>query len=101
VVAQGQASKLQPELRERFELHGEQLMAVAIESGDANRIGIELAALGQQNRGDVVFWLRERRDIAARHEDRSETVEWAILIFVVIGVIVDLLILAHEFGWAH
>jgi hypothetical protein len=29
-------AKIKPELRERFELFGEILMAIAIESGDAN-----------------------------------------------------------------
>jgi len=87
------------ELRERFELHGETLMALAIESGDATRIGVELAALGQQKRNEVVEWLRERRDMVERRENRSETVEWAILIFVVIGVAADIAIVAHEVGW--
>ena len=86
------------ELRERFELHGETLMALAIESGDANRIGVELAGLGQMKRREIVEWLKERRDIAARHEDRLETVEWAILIAVVIGVVADVAIVAHELG---
>jgi len=89
------------ELRDRFELHGETLMALAIESGDANRIGAELAALGQQKRQEIVDWLRERRDIAQRHADRLETVEWAILIAVVIGVVADVLIVAHEMGLLH
>jgi hypothetical protein len=44
-------------LRGRFELHGETLMALAIESGDANRIGVELAGLGQLKRQEIVEWL--------------------------------------------
>ncbi len=76
-------------------------MALAIESGDANRIGGDLASLGQQKREEIIDWLQERRDIAARHEDRLETVEWAILIFVVIGVAADIAIVAHETGWLH
>jgi hypothetical protein len=87
------------ELRERFELYGETLMALAIESGDATRIGAELAGLGQQKRQEIVEWLRERRDLEECHEDRLETVEWAILIFVAIGVLADLAIVAHEIGW--
>jgi hypothetical protein len=35
-------------------------------------------------------WLTERADIRARHEWRMERVEWAVLIFVAIGVFVDL-----------
>jgi hypothetical protein len=40
-------------------------------------------------RAEMLAWLRERRDIAAQHEDRVETVEWAILIFVVADVVLD------------
>jgi len=32
-------------------------MALAIESGDASRIGAELAGLGQKNRDEIVAWL--------------------------------------------
>jgi hypothetical protein len=81
------------DLREQFELFGETIMALAIESGDANRIGQELAWLGQNKRWEIVAWLRERRDIEACHADRLEAVEVGILVFVVIGVILDLGIL--------
>ena len=47
---------------------------------------------------EAVLWLRERQDIHARREDRLETVEWAILIFVIVGVVADLAIVAHESG---
>jgi hypothetical protein len=79
------------ELRERFELHGEQLMALAIESGDANRIGVELAGLGQMKRQEIVAWLRERRDIEYRRADRLEAVECAILGFAIAATVLDLL----------
>jgi hypothetical protein len=92
-------ANIDPELRHRFEMFGETLMALAIESGDANRIGVELAALGQQKRQEIVDWLRECRDKVVRREKRLETVEWAILVFVIFGVLTDLAILAHEFGW--
>ena len=89
------------DLRKQFERYGETLMALAIESGDATRIGTNLARLGQGQREQIVDWLKERRDIEAEHQDRLETVEWAILIFLVVGVIADLAIAAHEFGWLH
>jgi hypothetical protein len=54
---------------------------------------VELAGYGQQKRDEIVQWLRERRDTAERREDRLETVEWAILIFVVMGVAADIAIL--------
>ena len=61
-----------PDLRERFELYGETLMAVVLKSGDANRIGTELATLGQRNREEIVKCRRERRDIAARHHHEDQ-----------------------------
>ena len=36
------------------------------------------------------LWLREQADRNKNHENRLETVEWAILIFVALGVILDL-----------
>ena len=83
-------ANLPQELRDRFELYGETLMSIAIESGDATRIGAELARLGQANRDQIVAWLRERRDMEARHSDRLELVEWGLLVFVVLGVALDL-----------
>lgn len=41
-------------------------------------------------------WLTERADLAERREDRLETVEWAVLIFVVVGVIADVLLVLHH-----
>ena len=49
-------------------------MSLAIESGDANRIGVELAGLGQLRRGAIVEWLRERRDVEARRHDRTNVI---------------------------
>ena len=40
-------------------------------------------------------WLTERADLKERHEQRLETVEWGIFVFVILGVIVDLLLLIH------
>ena len=42
---------------------------------------------------DALPWLTEQVDQHERREDRLETVEWAILIFVVVGVAVDLFLL--------
>jgi hypothetical protein len=68
-------------------------------------IATVLATRRYQDYGDLkqywpeaVLWLRERQDIHARREDRLETVEWAILIFVVVGVIADVVIVLHEIG---
>jgi hypothetical protein len=43
-------------------------------------------------------WLTERADIHARHEWRMERVEWAILIFVAVGVFADLYLAFHGVG---
>jgi hypothetical protein len=85
-------AKIESQLRERFERYGETLMALAIESGDATRIGSDLASLGQGNREQIIEWLQERRDIVTNREDRLETVEWAILVFVLLGVILDVVL---------
>jgi hypothetical protein len=34
-------------------------------------------------------WMRERNDRDERHADRVETLEWAILVFVILGVVVE------------
>jgi hypothetical protein len=78
-----------PELRERFEFYGERLVTLAIESGGSDRIGSELADLGRHKRTEIVAWLQERRDLTAQQEDRQETVEWALLVFVVVSVVLE------------
>jgi hypothetical protein len=40
-------------------------------------------------------WLTERADVRARHEWRMERVEWAVLIFVILGVIADFVLAFH------
>jgi hypothetical protein len=89
------------ELRTQFELFGEDVLAHAIGAGEHSSKGAELNELLRQKRDEILEWLREKRSEAARHDDRVETVEWAILIFVVIGVVADLAIVAHEIGWLH
>jgi hypothetical protein len=79
-----------PELRERFEFYGERLMALAIESHDPNRIGAELSDLGQHKRTEIIAWLQERRDLTVQQEDRLETVEWALLMFVFVSVVLEI-----------
>jgi hypothetical protein len=38
-------------------------------------------------------WLQERRDSSERSRDQSETIKLAILIFVILGVVVELSVL--------
>ena len=83
------------ELRNRFELYGETALVLAMTTGDMSQStqGPFLAGLVRRNHDDLIAWLRERRDVATRHEDRVETVEWAILVFVIIGVLADITII--------
>jgi hypothetical protein len=79
-----------PQLREQFEFYGETLLTLASASEpNAHALGVELANLSRMHRQQIAAWLRERHDIAAQHEDRLETVEWAILFFVVVAVVLD------------
>ena len=89
------------DLRDRFELFGKDVMAHAVGAGEHSSKGVELDGLLRQKRAEVLEWLRQKRDEDAPSSDRSETVEWAILFFVVIGVLADLAIVAHEMGWLH
>jgi hypothetical protein len=87
------------ELRDRFELYGEVVLANAVGAGEHSSKGPELNALLKERQTEIVEWLREKRDEADRHADRLETVEWAILVAVIVGVVADLAIVAHEIGW--
>lgn len=83
-------ANLSPDLRERFEFYGERLMTLAIESGGSDRIGTELADLGRHKRTEIIAWLQERRDVITQQDDRQETVEWALLMFVVVSVALEI-----------
>ncbi|MGA3305558.1 MAG: hypothetical protein ABSC26_06075 [Stellaceae bacterium] len=80
------------ELRDRFELFGEDILAQAFSAAQWNSVvqGVELINLIQSRRPEIIAWLRERRDLEERREQRVETLEWAILIFVGIEVVHDL-----------
>jgi len=54
--------------------------------------GPELLGLLSGDRTPNLEWLTEQRDIHERKEDRLETFEWAILAWVVVGVIADIII---------
>ena len=77
------------DLREQFEYYGERVMTLAIETGDPDRVGSELADLSKHKRSEIIAWLQERRDLAAQQEDRLETVEWALLLFVFVSVVLE------------
>jgi hypothetical protein len=68
---------------------------MALATGEMPKYPILLGFLNQNWR-EALAWLTERRDIHERKEDRLETVEWAILVFVIVGVLADILIVVHE-----
>jgi hypothetical protein len=86
------------QLRTQFERYGEDVLAHALAVGAHHTQGPELLNIMSGDRSPIMAWLTERRDIHERREDRLETVEWAILIFVIVGVLADVAIVAHESG---
>lgn len=77
--------------RDIFERFGEQIIG-AVLAGGFNPRAADLQRL-YMNEGPLLNsardWLTERGDAQERREQRMETVEWAVLIFVVLGVIVE------------
>jgi len=90
------------ELRDRFEAYGEDVLAHALAVGGGSpEQGVELMSLIPQKRAEIMAWLMERRDLAERREQRLETWELAILIFVVFGVIADIFLIFKGFGYSN
>src|SRR5690242_11424807 len=93
-------AKISDDLRATFERYGEDVLAHAVAVGSySSAQGPELIELLQGSKSQIMAWLTERRDIHERREDRLETVEVAILFAVIIGVLADLAIVAHEAGY--
>jgi hypothetical protein len=82
-------AQISDDLRTRFERFGENLLAQGLANPAIGEFTGEFPALIKQNYKAALDWLTERRDIHERREDRLETVEIAILIFVILGVIVE------------
>jgi hypothetical protein len=87
-------ANITPELRTHFERYGENVLVQVLvnnpQTQDKELVGL-LA-----HRQEIMDWLTERRDIHERREQRLEAVEWAILIWVVIGVIADIIIVTRS-----
>jgi hypothetical protein len=94
-------ANIAPDLRRRFEAYGENVVALAVANPEIAQGGGDLPNLVRMNYALAMDWLTERRDLHERREDRLETVEWAILIAVIVGVAADVAIVAHEIGWLH
>jgi len=81
------------ELRVTFEQFGETVIATFLAMGITAKYTYT-GPLGVLNETwqEALAWLAERRDIQERREDRRETVEWAILIWVVMGLIAEIIL---------
>jgi hypothetical protein len=88
-------------LRDQLEQAGETVVAMMLASGITAQYSGPLVGVLQTQWEGALAWLTERRDIQERREDRLEMVEWAILIFVVVGVLADFAIVAHEWFRAN
>jgi hypothetical protein len=77
------------EVRDLFEQAGHSCVPLILTSG-FNPRPENFQKIYNEYIKDAEAWLTERGDIRERHEQWLETVELAILIFVVLGVIVDL-----------
>jgi hypothetical protein len=82
-----------PELRTEFERYGEILIAMGLSQPQAASYSGPFFALISSHGNEAAAWLTERRDLDERRENRLELVGWAILLFVVIGVLADIAIL--------
>lgn len=95
---------ISPDARRTFEILGPTLVAMRLATIDQaipdpgqgimlNMNFMQVPALVHNavayNQEDAIHWLAEQHDIAERREDRLETAEWAILIFVGVELVID------------
>lgn len=82
-----------------MERYGETVIALMITSGYGPRSevlrGIYYDPIKLKN---AEGWLTERSDSNERREERLETLEWAILLFVFLGVVADFVLVAPRVG---
>lgn len=92
---------IHPDDRDRFERYGETLVALLVASELTDHpdehtsivVGGFMIKKHIVNAEAATAWLTERADLAELREQRLETVEWAVLVFVAIGVVVDIALL--------
>ena len=80
-------ANIKSQYRDSFERYGETVVQLLVSAGHSPTAE-ELQAIYQDPhaRKAALLWLTERDDKNANHERRIELVEWAILIFVVVGI---------------
>ena len=77
-------------LRDELERWGETVVVSALVLAPAMPSS-PLHSLATVHRNDTLEWLTERRDLTERREQRLETFEIGVLVFVVLGVVLDFL----------
>lgn len=84
-------AQIRADARAEFERYGTPVIAHALAiSGQSPGFPGHVVSYVTAHANDATAWLTEKRDIEARHADRIETLEWAILIFLVVGTIVEI-----------
>jgi hypothetical protein len=78
--------------RDMFERYGEFVIGLVLAGGLNPRVD-ELKKIDGEKINHARDWLTERGDLEKLRELRQEMVDWAILIFVILGVIADFLLL--------
>jgi hypothetical protein len=86
-------AQIDDKLREAFDRLGHYAVAASIAENypPAPGEGRALGLTNQQIKQAAIAWMTEHIDVAERHEQRIETVEWAVLIFVAVGVVLDVM----------
>jgi hypothetical protein len=92
--------------RDKFERYGETVVALLVGSELTDQpdehtsivVGGFMLKKHIVNADEAAAWLTERADLAERREDRLETVEWAVLIFVAVGVAADIALVLQRIG---
>jgi len=89
--------------RDRFERYGETVVALLLANELTERPQTELRIIFTTFLEKVIVnvdaaaaWLTERADLREQREDRIEIVEWAVLLFVAVGVVADILLVLHH-----
>jgi hypothetical protein len=91
-------AQIRDDLRQHFELFGQDVIALALGLGamqGGGGFGPATAPTNAmmtvfQNQGAAAQWLQEKRDQAEWHATRLEICEWAILLFVGLSVALEI-----------
>lgn len=90
-------AQISPDERELFEQHGETVVALLLATDMSSHPARTVNFRNLTVRAEAVTaWLAERADLHERREQRLEAVEWAVLIFVAVGVVADIFLLLHR-----